>query len=344
MRVNIIGAGLAGTALAFMLKKSGAQPVIYEASSCIASGASGNEVGLYNPRFAAQLDAESIYYSQGFNLALEVFEGFGEAVNWTPCGVLSLMHNERKTKQLHKTASNWGWPKESMYICSPQEASDIAGIEVPLGALFLPKSGNVSPRKLCHEYARGVEINLNYKVENLSDLDGDITILACGIGALELAESANLPLKTVRGQVSYIEQSELSKNLKTAISYSGYIAPAKNSIHCLGATFQPWFSHSELRDEDNITNLNRLFEALPALKSEYKVVDNRAAVRTTSRDHFPIVGHLGDNIYISTAHGSHGILTSLISAKILTDKIVLGSYNTSQDIIAALSPTRFPRR
>ncbi len=343
MRVNIIGAGLAGTALAFMLKRAGVEPVIYEASSSIASGASGNEVGLYNPRFAAQLDAESIYYSEAFALALEVFEGFGDAVNWTPCGVLSLMHDERKRKQLYKTAASWGWSQNDMRICSASEASEVAGIDVPLEGLFLPKSGNVSPRKLCSEYARGVEVHLNYKVIDLNELEGDATVLACGIGVLGFEAAAELPLKAVRGQVSYVAQSELSQNLKTVISYSGYIAPAKNGVHVVGATFQPWFTHSDLIAEDNLTNLSRLFTALPTLETEYEVVDNRAAVRTTSRDHFPVVGQIGDDLYISTAHGSHGILTSLKSAKILANKIVLGRYSASEGVVAVLSPERFRR-
>ncbi len=341
MRVNIIGAGLAGTALAYILKQKGAEPVIYEAFSDIASGASGNEVGLYNPRFAAQMDRESKFFSKAFFLALKVFEEFGEEVNWTPCGVMSLLHSDRKIAQLSKTASSWGWKEDYMQLCSAQQASDIAGVEIGCQTLFLPKSGNISPKKLCDRYARDIEVHLNCKVTDLSKLKGDITILACGIGVKDFEVAADLPLKAVRGQVSYIAQSEVSRDLKTVLSYSGYIAPAKEGVHVLGATFQPWFSHSNLIEKDNITNLEMLFNALPALKSDYEIVGNRAGVRTASKDHFPVVGQLAENIYISSAHGSHGILTSLLSAEILSDKIISGSYNLDEDVLNALSPERF---
>ena len=70
MRVAIIGAGLAGTALAYVLKQGGAEPVIYEASGNIASGASGNDVGLYNPRFTAEQGPEQAFYSDAFFKAI----------------------------------------------------------------------------------------------------------------------------------------------------------------------------------------------------------------------------------------------------------------------------------
>ncbi len=341
MKVNIIGAGLAGTSLAYILKKRGFEPVIYEASSSIAGGASGNKVGLYNPRFSAQMDAVAGFYSDAFFDVLKVFEEFDTAINWTPCGILALMDNERKDIRFRKTAASWGWSRDDMRIVSASEASEIAGVEIAYDALYTAKSGNISPNKLCHEYAKGVEVNLNHKVEDLAELKGDITILACGMGALEFEEAKSLPIKAVRGQVSYIEASEVSSNLKVALSYSGYIAPAKNGVHVLGATFQPWLNHSDLIPEDNLANLERLFEAVLSLESRYNVVDSNAAVRCASRDHFPIVGQLGQGIYCSLAHGSHGILTTLKSANILADMVGECENVASPELLSALCPDRF---
>jgi len=111
----------------------------------------------------------------------------------------------------------------------------------------------------------------------------------------------------------------------------------------LGATFQPWLSHSEIRPEDNLTNLEKLFEDVPSLKDSYTVIGSRAAVRTASRDHFPVVGQLSKGTYISVAHGSHGILSTLISANILADMLLGSGFNVSNDMLTALSPNRFSR-
>ena len=59
MKAAIIGGGLAGCALAFSLKQAGVTPVVYESASRLAAGASGNSIGLYNPRFTAERVAET---------------------------------------------------------------------------------------------------------------------------------------------------------------------------------------------------------------------------------------------------------------------------------------------
>lgn len=62
MKVAVIGGGLAGCAAAYILKKAGAEPVVFESSSTLASGASGNELGMYNPRFSAQRTPQSDFF------------------------------------------------------------------------------------------------------------------------------------------------------------------------------------------------------------------------------------------------------------------------------------------
>lgn len=341
MRVNIIGGGLAGCALAYVLKNNGAEPVIYEASSCLAAGASGNDVGLYNPRLSAQFDGMSQFYSDGFFQALEVFEHFGDAIDWNPCGALTLMTNERRIKRFRKTMASWDWSEDYMRLVSASEATEIAGIEVPSECLYLPRSGNISPKKICHEYARGVEVHLNHVVSDLDALEGGVSVLACGVACLGFEVAARIPLSTVRGQVSYIAQTEATKELKVALSYGGHFAPARDGVHCIGSTFQPWEEHCDLRDEDDLTNLEKLFSVFPNLEGNYNITDRRAAMRTTSRDHFPVIGQLSNDVYISTAHGSYGILSSLISANILSDYVVNGGYGVSEEIAAVLSFTRF---
>ena len=341
MRVNIIGGGLAGCALAYVLKNNGAEPVIYEASSCLAAGASGNDVGLYNPRLSAQFDGMAQFYSDGFFQALEVFEHFGDAIDWSPCGALTLLTNERRIKRFHKTMASWDWVEDDMRLVSAQEATEIAGVEVPSECLYLPRSGNISPKKICHEYARGVEVHLNHAVDDLDALEGDVSVLACGVACLGFDEAARIPLNTVRGQVSYVAQSEATKGLKVALSYGGHFAPARDGVHFLGSTFQPWEERIDLRDEDDSANLEKLFSVFPHLGGNYDVKGRRASMRTTSRDHFPVIGQLSDNVYISTAHGSYGILSSLVSANMLSNSIVGGGYSVSGEMAAALSFTRF---
>ena len=109
MKVNIIGGGLAGCALAYVLKQNGVKPVIYEAGETLASGASGNDVGLYNPRFTASYGTVGQYFSTAFERALEIFKMFGDDIEWNPCGALHLMNDEKKTRRFPKMVDSWPW-------------------------------------------------------------------------------------------------------------------------------------------------------------------------------------------------------------------------------------------
>ena len=340
-KVNIVGAGLAGTSLAYVLKSRGLEVVIYEASDSIAACASGNEVGLYNPRFSAQKDEVGAYYSDAFFAALDVFEGFGAAIDFNPCGALNLITDERKGVRYRKCVDSWGWGEDNLRIVSAEEASEIAGITIEHEAMYSSRSGSISPYKLCHEYARGVEVHLNNPISDVNDLDGDVTILACGMGALGFEEAKYLPLVPVRGQVSYIAQNEVSAHLKTALCYGGYIAPAAGGVHCLGATFDRQHAHSKCFEADDLANLKGLEDSVYSLELPCSIRKSRAGVRVSSRDYFPVIGQLGRGVYISTAHGSHGILSTLYSANILSDMVLDEDISVYGKLVKLLSPARF---
>ena len=312
--------------------------MIFEAGDTLAPGASGNDVGLYNPRFTAEFDAVGQFYSAAFRAAINVFEEFGQKIDWNPCGAIHLMTDEKKARRFPKTVESWGWPENEMRLVSAGEASEISGIVVTHDALYLPRSGTVSPKKLCHEYARNVDVRLGARVEQI---DGDVTVLACGMGCLSFEQAAHLPLKAVRGQVSYIRESEMTRNLKTTIGYGGYIAPAQNGVHCLGATFQRWLDHSQIIEDDDSENLDNLFEHVPSLRADYEIAGHRAAVRTTSKDHFPVVGRLDERVYISAAHGSHGVLSSFLSAKNIANMILGAEMQLPDEVLKALDSGRF---
>lgn len=359
-RVAIIGAGLAGTACAYVLHGYGMEPVLYEEGPEIAPGASGNALGLYNPRLAVERTPESDFYAAAFALALRAFsdichserseESPGQKtrssadaqddIEWQPCGSLHLMTDEKREKRFRQCTASWRWPEDEMQILSAQEASAIAGVPLNYDALYLPRAGYISPRALCERYAEGAETHLNAGIGDLSGIKADAVILACGMGA---SKFENLPLKAVRGQVTDIEATAVSKKLRANLCYGGYVTPALKGKHMVGSTFQRWLDHSEIIEKDDADNVAKLVAAVPALEGQYKVSGHRAAVRTTTADHFPIVGQLNaqESVYVSTAHGSHGILSTLMAAHLLADMITGGALCLPQAVVDKLSPVRY---
>lgn len=345
--VAIIGAGLAGAACAYALKKAGASPVVYEQSGEIASGASGNDLGMYNPRFTAERSAVSEYFTSAFSYALRTFKTLND-IEWDRCGALHLITDEKKERRYPQTLKNWQWDRDHMRLVTAEHASDISGVGLKYDALWLPDAGAVSPKKLCAAYLSDIPIKFKEKVDNLSELKEDVIIVAASLGSKGFSQTQGLPIKSVRGQVTQVNETQLSRNMKCNIHYGGYVSRPRNGVHMIGASFQPWLDHTKILLEDNAANIEKMGSFIPSLAMNYELVGNRASLRCASQDHFPIVGavsgieDLGSTgLYVSTAHGSHGIISSLIAAELITDMIMNRPRCLPRKVIDALSPARF---
>jgi len=344
MRVHIIGGGLAGCALAYTLRHAGLRPVIYEAGNALAGQASGNPVGLYNPRFSAILDAQALYYKTAFARALETFSTL-EHTGWIPCGALHLMTDDKKARRFLQTVQNWGWSADRLRLLSAQGASRIAGIALSHDALYMPEAGTISPPKLCAAYTKNVEIRLNttFTEEDFIKYETHCIIISGGVESHKFTMMQDIPLTTIRGQISRVRETNFSKNLSCALCYGGYITPAQDGLHTLGATFQPWLDHTDIRPQDDTDNIASLAAISPEMANDLSPQTSRAGIRLSTKDHFPVVGRLPDhqNIYISTAHGSHGILSSLMAAQLLSEMILGTMPSLPAETLRALSPERF---
>jgi tRNA 5-methylaminomethyl-2-thiouridine biosynthesis bifunctional protein len=328
--VAIHGAGLAGCAAAYVLRQYGFDPVLYDPNG-IASGASGNSAGLINPRFTSFRSPESDFYASGFAHTMRSFPTIG--ANYIPCGALHLITDEDKEKRFSRTLEHWGWQDGLMRHLEAPAASDVAGAALSHAALYLPASARISPVALCQAYTDGVHCTSERP-------EGDAVILANGIAALEHPALAGMPLNTVRGQITEIETPAPLRGQKTNICYGGYVSAPMNGRQMVGSTFQKWLSDTTPRDEDNNANLEKLHAVLPQV-GEMKILSSRAALRVASRDRFPLIGRVDETTLVSTAHGSHGILSTLIGAHILADALRGGIACLGKSTLNRLSFDRF---
>ncbi|MBI4030592.1 MAG: bifunctional tRNA (5-methylaminomethyl-2-thiouridine)(34)-methyltransferase MnmD/FAD-dependent 5-carboxymethylaminomethyl-2-thiouridine(34) oxidoreductase MnmC [Proteobacteria bacterium] len=345
--VAIVGGGLAGTAAAFVLKRSGIRPVIFEKTASLASGASGNALGLFNPRLSAHRTAESDFYTAGFAQVARTLRELQDGcdIKFNPCGSLHIFTDAEKEKRLRGAAERWGWHETHMRILDAEESSRYAGLKVDRGALHLPDAGTVSPQALCRAYADGVDLifNADIRIDELKK-EYDAVILACGAAVRDFPPLRNSPVHTVRGQVTQAAASDLSAELKINLCFGGYLSPPQGGLHMLGATFQKWLDDCDAKEEDHIDNIRRLERYFPGLAEGLEIKGGRAALRTSSKDRFPLTGRAAENLYVSTAHGSHGIVSSLAAAHLLSDMILGAPRSLPARSVRALSPSRFAER
>lgn len=351
-KIAVIGGGIAGAALAYTLSLRGCNVTIFEKNG-LASGGSGNQRGLCNPRISASKGSEADFYSPAFNLAHRIFANISKEqdIGFKACGSLHMIADENKDKRYHGFKKNWGWHDDHARIISAEESSDAAGIHILQPSLYFEGAGMVSPRKATEYFAQSAKIILREitKIEEVGSIwriDGEefeCVILAGSFDVLKFPYTRTLPIEKVRGQVTIVKTNPLYESLKTNLCYGGYATVAENGEAILGSTFQTWIDDPALRPEDDLDNIDKLKLVTPHLADGLTVIGGRASFRSAAKDRAPVIGqiHGVENLYTSTAHGSHGILSSIMGAEFLTSKIMGDAHIFPKSVERFLSPTRF---
>jgi len=323
--VAVIGAGLAGLSAAWHLQREGIAVTVYDAAG-VASGASGNAIGIINPKLTAQRSAQSDYYTSAYAYALR-------ALPVHAVGALHLQLDDDKARRFAGYQQNLGWDKAHMEWLDAQTASDVAGVRLQAPCLYYPDAGHASPRAICEAWARDMDVRIE-RIETLPEADA--VVIA---NAARVTQFCDVPVSAVRGQVSRLAAHDVSSKLKANLSYGGYITPAVGDAHTCGATFQPWNTSPEIAAEDHARNVAMLGAAVPALAG-MNVVDGWVGFRAASKDRFPIIGRKGD-VMVSVAHGSHGMISGLMSGAVIAASCTGAPAPVGLDALAAASPIRF---
>jgi tRNA 5-methylaminomethyl-2-thiouridine biosynthesis bifunctional protein len=392
-QVSIIGGGIASACAAYALTKSGVKVTVYCQDFSVAQGASSNNIGALYPLIHQQADDISLFYQQAFNHAVNCYkdiaeQGYGYDHDW--CGLLEISYKPAlELRQQHIANSNI-WPEKLIHSVDKTQASKLAGITLKHGGLFFPQAGWIAPAQLVKQIFRAAEltnrlrIETGYKIEKISQQENgkwllhgttenfkaDVVIYCGGAQGIPLNIIKQLPLTSVRGQVTSMASNENIEKLSTVICHKGYLTPKNNNLHCIGATFQKNNFDTTAKAEEDEFNLNMLEKCLPGL-AQFKasdIVSSKARLRCMTPDHMPMVGampdieahkqqfaHLSkdkrwrydqqapviDNLYMMTGLGARGLCTAPLLADILTADICGTPYPLDNEQLFNLAPNRF---
>lgn len=391
-RALVIGAGLAGCASAASLAARGWQVSLLERHADIAQEASGNPQGVLYLKLSAHGTALSQLIVSGFGHTRRVIEQLHRGVDWDGCGVLQLAFNAKEAERQAQLAA--AFPADLLHVLDQPQAKARAGIALAHGGLFYPEGGWVHPPALCQWQASQPNIQLLTHRDVLAlrkvddqwqAWDGDTLLASAPVvvlaGAAEIkrfAQSADLPLKRIRGQITRLAQTTESQSLATVVCAEGYVAPARLGEHTLGASFD--FNSDDLTPTtaEHMGNLQLLEEIssdlvtrLHADQLDAEHLQGRAAFRCTSPDYLPIVGPLADGqafnqayaalskdarqvpdapcpwlegLYINSGHGSRGLITAPLSGELLAAWLDNEPLPLPRSVAEACHPNRFALR
>ncbi|WP_129972537.1 MULTISPECIES: bifunctional tRNA (5-methylaminomethyl-2-thiouridine)(34)-methyltransferase MnmD/FAD-dependent 5-carboxymethylaminomethyl-2-thiouridine(34) oxidoreductase MnmC [unclassified Pseudomonas] len=391
-RALVIGAGLAGCATAASLAARGWQVSLLERHDAVAQEASGNPQGVLYLKLSAHGTALSQLIVSGFGYTRRLLETLQRGTDWDDCGVLQLAFNEKERERQTQLAA--AFPEDLLQWLDQPDAQARAGIGLAHGGLYYPEGGWVHPPALCQAQAAqpGVTLLTHQEAIELRKLDGQwqafdgerliatapVVVLAGAAEIKRFAQSADLPLKRIRGQITCLAQTTQSQALSTVVCAEGYVAPARFGEHTLGASFD--FNNDDLTPTtaEHLGNLAMLEEISTDLVARLHIgepdadsLQGRAAFRCTSPDYLPIVGPLSDReaftaayralskdarqvpdtpcpwldgLYVNSGHGSRGLITAPLSGELLAAWLDKEPLPLPRAVAEACHPNRFALR
>ncbi|WP_152389979.1 bifunctional tRNA (5-methylaminomethyl-2-thiouridine)(34)-methyltransferase MnmC2/FAD-dependent 5-carboxymethylaminomethyl-2-thiouridine(34) oxidoreductase MnmC1 [Azotobacter salinestris] len=388
----VIGAGLAGCAVAASLARCGWQVTLLERRAAVAEETSGNPQGVLYLKLSAHGTALSRLIVAGFGFTRRLLQRLEPGRDWSPCGVLQLAFDAREAARQAELAA--AFPSDLLVNLSREEAEALAGIGLDSGGLFYPDAGWVHPPALCSCLAEHPNIRLltHREVLDLRREDGQwharsggtplaaapVAVLCGAADIARFPETAGLPLKRIRGQISRLPATAASRDLKTVLCAEGYVAPVRDGEHTLGASFRFDSTELELTAEEHAENLQLLREISTDLAERLQAdrlvaaeLEGRAGFRCTSPDYLPIVGPLADaaafaeayavlgkdarqvpqrpcpwleGLYVSSGHGSRGLLSAPLAGELLAAWLDDEPLPVPRAVAEACHPNRFGLR
>ncbi len=313
--VVIVGAGLAGCALARALAESGRASLLIERGADIATDASGNAAGLFHGVVHAADGRHARFHRAAAFAAREAVAHarVRHGVSGSTDGLLRIEPGAALDgSSLQSIIDRLGLPSDYVRALSAEAASALAGVSLSAPAWHYAHGGWVDPRALARSWladaAPHVELRLSYAVDALRRIDDrwalvDVegrtvattaTLVLCtASGTLDRPGMVPWPVRRQRGQVSSVAVVDVSPGAapRLPIAGSGYVLPEVGGRVWFGATSQWHDEDGTVRDRDHLENIERWRRLVGATSAPtLDRLSGRTSWRWVSGDRLPIIG------------------------------------------------------
>lgn len=347
--VAVIGAGIAGAALARAFRALGARVDVIDHTDP-AAGASGNPAALVSPGLDASGGPVTNFYAQAYARALDLYEQTSPAAVIAK-GAARPESHERDARRFDQVARQEAFAPGVLCRAGADEVSALIGEPAPAG-LVLPTALVIEPAAALAAWIG--EDPLRARVERVErtddgwrlDFEGrppmraDVVVVAAGWESTALLP--HLPLQPVRGQASWADLEP-----PPAASVRGaYAIPTRQGL-LFGATHDRDRTDLEVLDQDHDRNLAALAAARPGLAARLTGarLEGRASIRAATPDRLPLAGlDPASGLWVLSGLGSRGFATAPLLAEHMAALALGRPSPLPRDLWKLIAPERFNGR
>lgn len=307
-RAIVIGAGLAGAAVAYSLAKRGWHVDIFDQHPETGGGASGLPAGLFATHVSPDNNVLSKITRDGVRATVQRAASLLRmGQDWNLSHLVE--HRYSGKRELPKDDA---WPAAGLDWSTDAQArhKELAGLRPETQALWHPVAGWIQPQALVKAQLAHPQINCHFGIKisklvrhistwqlfdehNQALASSNLVVIASAHECQDLLNSVSvnelpevgqvplIPITPLRGQVTYGAMTLLNQTLKAKLptfpvnghgSYIGNVPSLQSNqpvpYWIIGSSFQRFDFDTEARSEDQLSNLKQWAELMPAWHDE----------------------------------------------------------------------------
>jgi len=322
-KIAIVGAGFSGLALCYHLLQEGGGAVTLFDGKGIGGGASGIASGLLHP-YPGENARLSWMGEEGMAETRALLKLVGKGA-YKETGILRLALSEKQEEAFKNRAEE----REDVEWWDFERCHDFVKGSHYLPGIFIRSGITVHAKRYLKGLWRVCEA-LGAQLEKrnvfLEDLQGfDQVVLASGGGIRAFAAGRDLGLKFNKGQILLCEKPSYWTE-ESSIIGKGYVALSEREDQCyLGSTYERDFMTEEpcLGTATDLI-FKRIGQFIPS-HSSFKVQGCFSEMRVSNpKRYHPLIGKIGEEVYVMTGMGSRGLLYHALLGKILAKAMMKG--------------------
>ena len=356
----VVGAGLAGAAVASSLARRGWAVTVLDAASAPASGASSLPAGLLVPHTSPDDSPLSRLSRCGVRVTLgQAASLLTSGQDWLRTGVLERSVDDVPPKRPRAWVTDWADAADGWSRPATPEQLLAAGLPPASTALWHAQAGWVKPATLVQAWlatpgitwlgnAQAAQLQPSPKGWQVLDTAGKqlaeahLVVLAAGYDSQALAASTftkPFTLQPIRGQVSWgLQAGQAESSCLPAFPVNGHggllphIPGTQGAFWLMGSTYQRDVFLPLVRQQDNDDNHQRLQRLLPhtaaQLADQFKAPNSHAwaGIRCATPSRLPLLRPLARTstdapLWVCAGMGSRGLTFAALCGELLAAQL-----------------------